>query len=104
MDVIDTIPQLREARINGIDGLGYAEFSTHISGHTCRGVVLFDSDTDLGTLKNRHPEDTAVFEGILFYNGEEIAETLHVNVVYTSFDEEADPGLTFRAKMEPKII
>ena len=103
MAMIDTMPQLRVARINGITGLGYAEVISQVSENLCRGVVIFDDETDLSQLRTRHSEDDVVFEGILFYNGEEIAETLTVEILYTSFDE-ADPGLTFKGKIAPKIF
>ena len=104
MDMIDTMPQLRKAHVNDIEGLGYAEVIATTSEHICRGVVVFDQDTDLRIIKNHHPENKAVFEGVLYRSGGEVFETLMIDILYTSFDEDADPGLTFKGKLARKSI
>ena len=104
MDMIDTIPQLLEARVNNIEGLGYAEVTSNTPEQICRGVVVFDQDSDLHTIKHHHPENKAVFEGVLYYNGEAVFETLLIDIVYISIDEDEDPGLTFKAKLAGKTI
>lgn len=99
MDIIDTLPELHQANINGISGLGYAEASFDASPVTCRGVVVFDRDTDLSTLLQFNPDEEVLYQGIVYTQTRPLFKTLRVKIRYLSLNERVDPGLTFSASL-----
>ena len=97
MNALDTLPQLQQARLNGIIGTGYAEKWDNLTGEHIRGVVLFDEETDLTTLKTLDPQEPALFRGMVYSNGVVSLETLLVDIRYIALDE-LEPGITFSAR------
>ncbi len=98
MNALDTLPQLQQARLNGISGTGYAEKWESLTGQYVRGVVLFDEKTDLDELRALDPQEPALFRGMVYSNGAVTLETLTVDLRYIALDE-LEPGITFRARM-----
>ena len=94
---IDILPQLQQARLNGISGVGYAEKWSSISGGAIRGVILFDECTDLSALKDLSPQDPALFRGMVYSDGAVTLETLSVDIRYIALNE-LEPGITFKAR------
>lgn len=103
MNALDTLPQLQQARLNGISGTGYAEMWNDLSGGLIRGVVLFDETTDLKALKSLDPKEPALFRGMVYSHQKASLETLQVDILYIALDE-LEPGITFKAiPVEEKI-
>ena len=97
MNALDTLPQLQQARLNGISGTGYAEKWESLTGELIRGVVLFDENTDVQSLRKLDPQKPVLFRGMVYSEGIMTLETLMVNISYIALDE-LEPGVTFRAK------
>lgn len=94
MNLVETIPELRAASLNGIPGLGYAEvIPTMGKLENRRGVILFDANVDASRL----PTDRAVFEGVVYKDGEEGYEAFSVDILLVQKDEVEEPGVTFIA-------
>lgn len=92
MSLVETIPELRTARLAGKAGVGYAEV-IEIPGKSaaCRGVVVFDD------VEAQHEVVTgnAVFEGVVYRAGAEAFETLDVEILMVNTDPHQEPGATF---------
>ncbi len=95
--MVDLLPELQEASLNGIEGLGYAEVYAHVDESTfCRGVIVFDRDEDLSSLSGVGSKG-AVFTGPV-YRGEQVSvETFPVKIIWLSEEMHIDPGATFQA-------
>ena len=96
MNTIDTIPELKKATLNGIEGLGYAEVYQNVRGMECRGVIVFDENTDLTELRDPIVQKNARFEGAVYQDAHCTFESLAVQVVLVSQDEHLEPGVTFK--------
>ncbi len=94
MNLVETIPELKEARLNGLEGVGYAEVITGPGNNEhCRGVIVFDDHEEVADLS----ETQAMYEGIVYRNGEVYQERMAVEVVFFNNDNNQDPGATFVA-------
>ena len=97
MNLVQTIPELRTARLSGARGVGYAEvISSPGKKAECRGVIVFDNDVDLSQLST----EEAVFEGVVYREGAESVETLSVDILLLNKDKNKEPGATFVAKAD----
>ena len=104
MNMIDTMPQLYEAQVNGVKGLGYAEIEQGLLQTVCKGVVLFDDEDDLATLLTSQVGDKVIFQGMLYQNGEAQYKSFSAEIMYLALDENVDPGLTFRTLLPLQIF
>ncbi|MEM8487591.1 MAG: hypothetical protein AAF564_18720 [Bacteroidota bacterium] len=92
MSLVETIPELRTARLAGVTGVGYAEV-IEMPGKpaACRGVIVFDDTV------SQHEVVTgdAVYEGVVYRDGGETVETLSVDILMVNTDPQQEPGATF---------
>ena len=94
MNLVQTLPELKAARLNGLDGVGYAEV---ISGpgntEECRGVIVFNDPEEAAVLEAGQTE----FEGVVYREGEAYRERMPVEIVFLNNDQHHEPGATFVA-------
>ncbi len=94
MNLVETIPELKEARLNGLQGVGYAEvIAGPDNSEVCRGVIVFDNHEEVANLS----ESQATYEGIVYRKGEVYQEQMTVDVVFFNNDLNQEPGATFVA-------
>lgn len=94
MNLVQTLPELKSARLNGVEGVGYAEvFSGAGTGEECRGVIVFDDPVQAARLS----EGQTVFEGIVYRDGVEYRERMTVEIIFINNDLNEEPGATFVA-------
>ena len=96
MNLVQTIPELQTARLSGARGVGYAEvISTPGKKEECRGVIVFDADVNMSLV----PTEDAVYEGIVYRDGQESIESFPVDILLVNRDQNQEPGATFVAKL-----
>ena len=98
MNLVQTVPELQKASLNGVHGLGYAESIPGANQSSeIRGVVVFDADIDLASVSRDEQKET-LFQGAVYRDGLETIETLPVEIVLIHSDDNMEPGVTFVGK------
>ena len=96
MNLVQTLPVLQKASLNGVNGLGYAEAIAGINQTgSIHGVIVFDEDSNLENFSERKE---MLFEGIVYRDGSEVVESIEVELVLFNRDLNEAPGATFIGK------
>lgn len=95
MNLVQTLPELRVARLGNLHGMGYAEVH-QVPGQKeeCRGVIVFDEEVDTTIM----PTENVLFEGIVYRQDSESFESLSVDILLINTDQNQEPGATFVAR------
>ena len=73
--------ELKEAKLNGVEGEGYAYVVDTYQGKAYRGVFFAHDEGDLNGVSEH--EEPVPFEGTVYHKTVERVETLDVNVTTT---------------------
>jgi hypothetical protein len=98
MNVVQTVPELHVASLNGINGLGYAEvISRRETAFECRGVIIFDEDADLAQVEQEWRDGKALFTGMVYHEDREEEVTIPVQIKFITNEGQHEAGATFVA-------